>query len=48
MDLPENWTLKQADVTGWMAMFSLNLTVMVLELVVEDRSYEDIAIQCYE
>lgn len=45
--LPPGYTLKQADSTGWMAMFALNMTVMALELAVEDRDYEDIAIQCY-
>lgn len=45
--LPPGYTLKQADSTGWMAMFALNMTVMSLELAVEDSDYEDIAIQCY-
>lgn len=45
--LPEGFTLKQADTTGWMAMFALNMTVMALELASEKRDYEDIAIQCY-
>ncbi|SEK41759.1 MGH1-like glycoside hydrolase domain-containing protein [Nitrosovibrio tenuis] len=45
--LPSGYTLKQADATGWMAMFSLQLTVMALEIAVEDGAYEDIAIQCY-
>ncbi|MDE2365843.1 MAG: glucosidase, partial [Betaproteobacteria bacterium] len=46
--LPPGYTLKQADATGWMAMFSLELTVIALEIAVEDPSYEDIAIQCYK
>jgi len=46
--LPPDWVLKQADATGWMAMYSLNLTVMALELAVEEPLYEDAAIQCYE
>lgn len=45
--LPSGYTLKQADATGWMAMFALNLTAMALEVASEDASYEDIAIQCY-
>ncbi len=45
--LPPGFTLKQADATGWMAMFSLNMTMMALELTAADRDYEDIAIQCY-
>jgi hypothetical protein len=45
--LPAGYRLKQADATGWMAMFSLNLTMMGLELAAEDHDYEDVAIQCY-
>jgi hypothetical protein len=45
--LPPGFALKQADATGWMAMFSLQLTVMALEIATEDPAYEDIAIQCY-
>jgi hypothetical protein len=45
--LPGGYSLKQADATGWMAMFALNMTVMALELATHDRDYEDIAIQCY-
>jgi hypothetical protein len=45
--LPPGHTLKQADATGWMAMFSLNMTLMALELCAEDPEYEDMAIQCY-
>ncbi|MCU7924173.1 MAG: glucosidase [Candidatus Thiodiazotropha sp. (ex Dulcina madagascariensis)] len=46
--LPSGHILKQADATGWMAMFALNMTVMALELAIEDNDYENIAIQCYE
>ncbi|MDN5836208.1 MAG: glucosidase, partial [Nitrosospira sp.] len=46
--LPPGYSLKQADATGWMAMFSLELTVIALEIAVEDPAYEDIAIQCYD
>lgn len=45
--LPPGYSLKQADATGWMASFALNLTVMALELATEDGNYEDIAIQTY-
>jgi hypothetical protein len=45
--LPSGYRLKQADATGWMAMFALNMTVMALELCTQDPDYEDIAIQCY-
>jgi hypothetical protein len=46
--LPPGYSLKQADATGWMAMFAVNMTVMALELATEDPNYEDIAIQCYQ
>ncbi len=46
--LPAGYSLKQADATGWMAMFALNMTIMALELCGEDPDYEDIAIQTYE
>jgi hypothetical protein len=45
--LPPGFSLKQADSTGWMAMFALNMTVMALEMAAENRDYEDVAIQCY-
>ena len=43
--LPPGYSLKQADATGWMAMFALNMTVMALELSAKDPDYEDMAIQ---
>jgi hypothetical protein len=46
--LPAGFSLKQADATGWMAMFALNMTIMALELATQDRDYEDIAIQAYQ
>jgi hypothetical protein len=45
--LPAGYSLKQADATGWMAMFALNMTVMCLELAAADSDYQDVAIQCY-
>ena len=45
---PLGYRLKQADATGWMAMFALNMTVIALELTHDDPNYEDIAIQTYE
>ena len=45
--LPSGYSFKQADATGWMAMFALNLTIMALEIATEDPDYEDIAIQTY-
>ena len=47
-DLPPGYTLKQADATGWMAMFSANMVVMALEINRHNPEYEDIAIQCYQ
>ena len=46
--LPPGYSLKQADATGWMAMFALNMAAMALELAQEQIEYEDMAIQCYE
>ncbi len=46
--LPPGFSLKQADATGWMAMFALNMTGMALELAQEQSEYEDMAIQCYQ
>jgi len=46
--LPPGFSLKQADATGWMAMFALNMTLIALELAAEDREYENIAIQIYD
>jgi hypothetical protein len=46
--LPPGWSLKQADATGWMAHFSLKMTLIALELCLVDRDYEDIAIYCYK
>lgn len=46
--LPPGFSLKQADATGWMAMFALNMTAMALELAQEQAEYEDMAIQYYE
>lgn len=46
--LPAGYSLKQADATGWMAMFALNMTVIGLELAAENSDYEDVAIQCYQ
>jgi hypothetical protein len=46
--LPPGYSLKQADSTGWMAMFALNMTMMALELAAQMHDYEDVAIQCYE
>ena len=46
--LPPGYSLKQADATGWVAMFALNMTVIALELAITDPDYENIALQTYE
>jgi hypothetical protein len=46
--LPAGYRLRQADATGWMAHFSLKMTLIALELCVEDPDYEPIAIHCYK
>ena len=35
--------LEQADGTGWMAMYCLNMLAIALELAREDPAYEDVA-----
>lgn len=46
--LPPGYRLQQADATGWMAHFSLKMTLITLELCVKDPDYEEIAIHCYK
>ena len=46
--LPPGYSLKQADATGWMAHFSLKMTLIALELCAKDPAYEDMAIHCYK
>jgi hypothetical protein len=46
--LPTGGHLEQADGTGWMAMYSLNLLAIALELAKEDPSYEDVASKFWE
>jgi hypothetical protein len=40
--------IEQADATGWMAMYSLNLMAIALELAREDPAYEDVASKFWE
>lgn len=44
----DNAVVKQSDGTGWMAMFSLNLMRIALELAKENRSYETIATKFFQ
>jgi mannosylglycerate hydrolase MGH1-like protein/glycosyl hydrolase family 63 len=46
--LPTGGFIQQADGTGWMAMYSLNLLAIALELSLEDPAYEDVASKFWE
>jgi hypothetical protein len=46
--LPGGGRVEQADGTSWMAMYSLNLMEMALEIAEQDPSYEDVASKFYE
>jgi hypothetical protein len=46
--LPTGGHIEQADGTGWMAMYSLNLMQIALELAKEDPAYEDVASKFWE
>ncbi|HWH28129.1 MAG TPA: glucosidase [Mycobacteriales bacterium] len=45
---PAGTRLLQSDATSWMAMYSLNLLVIALELARGDRAYEDVATKFFE
>ena len=46
--LPGGGIIEQADSTGWMAMYSLNLMAIALELARQDSAYEDVASKFWE
>jgi hypothetical protein len=46
--LPNGEFIEQADGTGWMAMYSLNLLAIALELARDDPAYEDVASKFWE
>jgi hypothetical protein len=46
--LPTGGHIEQADGTGWMAMYSLNLLAIALELASEDPAFEDVATKFWE
>src|SRR3989449_136043 len=46
--LPSGGFINQADGTSWMAMYSLNLMRIALELARHNRVYEDIATKFFE
>ncbi|MHB1286532.1 MAG: MGH1-like glycoside hydrolase domain-containing protein [Leptospirales bacterium] len=45
--LPSGYVLKQADSTGWMAFYAVEMTVIALELTTLDPAFEELAISCY-
>jgi hypothetical protein len=48
MHLPEGMKLEQADATSWMAMYSLNLLRIALELADSNEAYADISAKFFE
>jgi len=46
--LPTGGHIEQADGTGWMAMYCLNLLAIAMELAKEDPTYEDVASKFWE
>lgn len=46
--LPAGCTLVQSDGTSWMAMYSLNMLRIAIELAQEDDAYQDIATKFFE
>ena len=46
--LPRGGQLEQADATGWMALFCLNLMAIGLELAQDDQVYEHLGIKFFE
>ena len=46
--LPGGINVEQSDGTSWMAMYTLNLLAIALELAAEDRVYQDIASKFWE
>ena len=46
--LPTGGHLQQSDGTSWMAMYSLNLLAMAMELAQENPAYEDVASKFWE
>jgi hypothetical protein len=48
MPLPDGSHLEQSDGTSWMAMYSLDMMAIALELADEDPAYEDVASKFWE
>ena len=47
-ELPTGGHIEQSDGTSWMAMYTLNLLAIALELASEDSAYEDVASKFWE
>jgi len=47
-ELPTGGHLEQSDGTSWMAMYSLNMLAIALELAAENPAYEDVASKFWE
>jgi len=47
-DLPAGATLQQADGTGWMGMFALNMMRLSVELSLHEPAYQDMAIKFFD
>jgi hypothetical protein len=45
---PGGGTIEQSDATSWMAMYTLNLLAMAMELAKQEPSYEDVASKFWE
>ncbi|MCI0365582.1 MAG: glucosidase, partial [Phycisphaerales bacterium] len=46
--LPTGGYLEQSDATSWMAMYTLNMMAIALELAAHDPAYEDVASKFFE
>ena len=46
--LPTGGSLEQSDATSWMAMYSLNLLAIAMELALDNPAYEDLASKFWE
>jgi hypothetical protein len=46
--LPDGMRLEQSDATSWMAMYSLDMLAIALELAKDEASYEDVASKFWE
>ncbi|MCB9202612.1 MAG: glucosidase [Flavobacteriales bacterium] len=46
--VPKGGLLEQADGTSWMAMYSLNMMDIALEIAMEDDAYEDVCTKFFE